>query len=216
MRKCIRVFILLSMMTVATSMPQGCSSGLSNAAVISFDDLPEIDYDISKVPPGYKGITWGTSVKNVSGGGHEFGKWHYRASHNCKVDNPMAHSSPNYVFNLHGVNNLWFSFPEPVKFNGAWFSYLYKPTSAVAVRFRDNQGNVSPWLKLSEKPQFLDADFQGSTTIYVETSGQNKLERDDSWWYAMDDIIYNEPVPPVFIPTREECWTEQRIPDQNR
>jgi hypothetical protein len=162
--------------------------GTTGAAVISFDDLSATRPNA--VPDGYAGLTWGTSNDNNYSASSP-GYWAAYALSTYAT----AKSSPNYVFNVGGVNNLWFAFATPVTFNGAWFSQTNLGSySAEQVRFRDDLGDLSSWLSLSNTPQYLEANFSGAQTIYVERKGQ-LLNNTGSLWFAMDDITYNTQVP---------------------
>lgn len=175
----LRIFLVAMF---AASLPM-----LSRAAVINFDDLPPN----SVVPVDYQGLTWGTSAEDsVPGFNGRFWAWD-------ALDYSTPHSTPNYVFNAFGPNNLWFAFPTPVNFGGAWFAAAATNPGAAAeqVRFHDDLGNVSAWLSLSVVPQFLNASFAGSTTIYVERAGGFSTDLGNARWYTMDDVTYNIPEP---------------------
>jgi len=178
---------------------------VAQATVINFDDLEgygsPVNYDLLTATP-YAGLTWGTSTDDavpghtsVWGTIDETRYWQYSDSH----------SYPVYVFPAWGGNNLAFTFPEPVTFNGAWFA---PPPSDVAgatrVRFWDDQGNRSPWLAVGGPPQYLRADFEGSTTIGIEREGVYSSDPTlgHGLWYTMDDITYNESSP---VPEPASC-----------
>jgi PEP-CTERM motif len=158
------------------------------SAVINFDDLPG-----GPVPVGYMGLTWGTSTDDSVPGDTGYFSVSAVASY------ATPHSGPNYVYDAFGPNNLWFSFPTPVNFVGAWFARAQSIADyqAEQVRVYDDLGNVSAWLDLSVAPAFLEADFAGSTTIYVERRGgvgASAPSLGNGRWYSMDDVTY-EPVP---------------------
>jgi len=157
----------------------GPISALANNIVINFDDLTA-----GAVPTGYQGLTWGTSTDSPSIGGAT-GYWDVTS--NTFFVTP--HSGPNDVHNAYAVDNLWFSFPGPVDFEGAWFSkFNLGGISASQVRFTDNLGHTSAWLDLTTTPQFLSANFVGAATITVERLAPVGISIPN---YAMDDITYD-------------------------
>jgi len=159
-------------------------SAPSFAAVINFDDLPA-----GPVPAGYQGLTWGTSTDDAVPGNVGY----FQVSNNASY--AVAHSGANYVFDAYGPNDLSFSFAAPVDFVGAWFAraQALSDYQAEQVRVHDDLGHVSSWLDLTVAPQFLNADFSGSTTIFVERrggAGVSAPELGNGRWYSMDDITY--------------------------
>ena len=162
----------------------GCLPASVFAVVVNFDDLPN-----GPVPVGYQGLTWGTSSDHAVPG--QTGS--FTVSNSLSYATP--HSAPNYVYNSYGPDNLWFSFAGPVSFSGAWFANAGATPGhkAEEVRFRDDLGNLSAWLNLSDAPQFLDASFSGSTTVYVERRGGvgGSETLGDGRWYTMDDVTYD-------------------------
>jgi len=175
-----RIFIavLAGMMLMA--------AGITNAStVVNFDDLP-----LHPVPSTYAGISWGTSSED----GFLGNTGEFYVENDPFLSPP--HSSPNFVTNIYGVNNLWFKFGSPVTFDGAWFTrlagaYTLPGDIATQVRVRDNLGNTSSWLDLSTTPQYLAANFIGSQTIFIERQGGANT----SQWYTMDDVTYSNTVP---------------------
>ena len=103
-KKIINRLILASLVTLICF-------GLSNATVITFDDLNQ-----GLVPNGYAGLTWGTSTLSRP----------YADSTSFSVYSNLSYatpnSSPNFVINGYGVPDLWFEFSAPVDFKGAWFA----------------------------------------------------------------------------------------------
>ena len=157
-----------------------------DAAVNNFDNLSSTT-DLTGT--GYGGLTWGTSTDDSIPGYTGF----WRVNGNLGYSTP--HSPSNYVLNVVGANNLWFEFPSPVTFYGAWFTrscadYDY---NAAQVRLRDDD-EASGWLILSDTPQFLSANFKNSTTIWVERSGgvggASIFPYGNARWFTMDDITY--------------------------
>lgn len=158
----------------------------ASAIVINFDDIVANPNFV--VISDYQGITWGTSMENSNEG--ETGAWAILAAGSYAI----PQSSPNILVNIYGANNMWFRFPDPVNFVGAWFSQAgvnYCPE----VRFRDDMGHSSAWLQVISTPQYLSADFFGSTQITVER--RDNSNSNNPLWYTMDDVIYNttSPVP---------------------
>lgn len=154
--------------------------GFANAAVISFDELNQ-----GMVPDGYAGLTWGTSILSRP----------YADSTSFSVNSDSGystpHSSPNIVVNGYGVPDLWFEFPAPVSFNGAWFAVPKNNSfAAQKIRFVDDLGQTSSWLELTEATQYLSANFSGSTKIYVQPTLIINGIQTDGGWYTMDDIQY--------------------------
>ena len=166
--------------------------GTAEAAIINFDDLTP---NPAGIPANYAGLTWVTSTDDSVPGETGF------FSANADTNYSTPHSSPNYVVNSFGPNNLSFSFPLPVDFNGAWFAEAFgaiEDYRATQVRFRDDQGNTSAWLDILSTPQFLQANFNGATTIYVERQGGAGTSYPilgNGRWYTMDDVTYNASVP---------------------
>jgi hypothetical protein len=165
--------------------------GSANAAVVNFDDLSGDQYEISGA---YAGLTWGSSDTNSSNGNTG-----YFAAYDSTTY-ATAQSPDNYVFNIRGVDNLWFAFSSPVTFNGAWFA---KPFGAVLgyqatqVRLRDDN-ETSAWFDLSYTPQFFAVNFTNSSTIWVERqggTGGTAFDNNNARWYTMDDVTYNENIP---------------------
>ncbi len=160
--------------------------GTAQATVIGFDDLGSyVD-----VPAGYAGLTWGSSTigarENNTG---VFTTWD-------NAGYATAHSAPNYVFNRFGADKLWFAFPSPVSFDGAWFGTAFGAGNPAAqVRMTDDVGHVSAWLTLSSTPQFLAANFSGSTTIWVERAGP-RSRHVDLWASTL--------LPPRLLSTRKQ------------
>jgi hypothetical protein len=165
-----------------------CTS-YANAAVINFDDIG-LSGGALEVPAGYAGLTWGTSTEDSVLG--NIGSWY--AWDLTSYSAP--HSTNNFVYNSYAPNNLWFSFAGPVAtFNGAWFTRAFGSVSqADQVRVKDDLGNVSAWLDLTDTPQFLAAGFAGSTTIWVERQGSTVVypEFGPARWYTMDDVTYEK------------------------
>jgi hypothetical protein len=156
--------------------------GPVEATVINFDDLPQ-----GLVPNGYAGLTWGTSILSRP----------YADSTSFAVSNNTVnstpHSSPNFVLNGYGVPDLWFEFPSPVSFNGAWFSAPKNNSNAAQkIRFVDNLGHTSNWLTLSDTPQYLAANFTGSKRIYVQPTLMISGSQTNGGWFNMDDILYGD------------------------
>lgn len=160
------------------------------ATVIDFDDLSH-----GLVPVGYAGLTWGTSILARP----DADTTSFHASNNTTYSTP--HSLPNYILNGYGVPDLWFEFPSPVIFNGAWMAFPRNNIfSAQKVRFVDDSGLTSNWLELTDSPQFLEANFYGSKRIYVQPIGRySGVQATGGWggdgwvnggWYTMDDITY--------------------------
>ena len=85
--------------------------------IINFDDITVDNsiYFFTPVPTNYDGITW---VDNFLLKSEVFAVATYN-----EFATPC--SSPNYAYNVAGTDNLWFSFPYPVAFNGAWFAKPY-------------------------------------------------------------------------------------------
>jgi len=160
-----------------------------HATVVNFDDLQPW---LNLTGSGYAGLTWGTSTDHAYPGQTSY--W-ATTSEDSFPTYSEPHSYPVYVYPGYGGDNLWFSFPSPVTFNGAWFASV--PTvqlnAAHRVRLRDDLGNTSDWLELSETPQYLSASFLGTTTVFVERAdGESEPGFDGAKWYTMDDITYNE------------------------
>lgn len=156
--------------------------GISNATVITFDDLNQ-----GLVPSGYSGLTWGTST--LSRPYADFTSFSVYSNQSYAT----ANSSPNFVINGYGVPDLWFEFSGPVDFKGAWFAApLNNNFAAQKVRFTDDLGQTSNWLSLTNTPQYLAADFLGAKTIYVQPAGVFYGIESNGGWYTMDDIIYTE------------------------
>lgn len=164
------------------------------AVVISFDDLiPDTaNGGTDLTGSGYGGLTWGTSSNGTSTG--EAGFW-------SAYDDPSfasAHSGSNYAYNAYGADSLFFSFAAPVQFNGAWFALAQgtvEEFQATQIRLRDDLGHLTNWLTLAENgsASFLDAQFQGATTIWVDRLGgtfdfPGRV-------FTIDDVTYNQPVP---------------------
>jgi len=154
--------------------------GFAYATVISFDDLNQ-----GPVPNSYAGLTWGTSILSRP----------YADSTSFSVDsNPeysTPHSSPNFILNGYGVPELWFEFPAPVSFNGAWFAAPKNNSfAAQKIRFVDDLGHTSNWLELTNTPQYLSANFYGSKKIYVQPTLVFNVNQINGGWYSMDDIQY--------------------------
>ena len=155
-------------------------AAVSQAYVVNFDDLaPFTSLDNTT----YAGVYFGSSSDNATVDAGFFVVYN-------GTDYATPHSGSNYIFDGYGPNNLYFDFGTPVSFQGAWFSSTFglgPEDEATKVRFHDDLGNTSDWLDLSDTPQFLAANFSGSTTVYVERSGGPNA----SQWYAMDDLTYN-------------------------
>jgi hypothetical protein len=155
--------------------------------VISFDDLGK-----GLVPSGHAGLTWGTSTWSKP----------YADSTSFHVNSDQTYaipqSAPNYVLNGYGVPDLWFEFPAPVNFKGAWFaSPTNKTWAAQKVRLVDDLGRASVWLELTDSPQYLEADFDGSRRIYVQPHGVYLGTEADGGWYTLDDITYESIPAPI-------------------
>ncbi len=161
------------------------------AIVINFDDLtPDTLNGGTDITGLYSGLTWGASSDETSTGGEGF--W----TVNDDSSFATAHSGSNFVYNAFGPNNLSFSFDAPVFFNGAWFALAhgaYTEFQATQVRLRDDLGNLSSWLSLSEAPVFLNANFASATTIWVERLGSDF--EFPGRVFTMDDVTYNAPNP---------------------
>jgi len=153
--------------------------GNANASIVTFDDI-----STGQIPSGYAGLTWGTSTIDSYNG--NTGYWSVNSGSYA-----IPHSGSQFVFNTWGPNNLSFSFSSPTLFNGAWFATAGSDPNnqATQVRLSDNLGNVTGWLPLQSAPQFLTANFSGSTTIYVERQGA--ANDSNGAWYTMDDVTYN-------------------------
>ncbi len=160
-------------------------TGAAQAVTVTFDDI-----GTGSVLSSYAGITWGTSSID-SYYGYE-GYWAVAG-----MGYAVPHSSPQMVLNTWGPNDLWFSFSAPVTFNGAWFATAgaNPENRATEVRMRDNLGNTTGWLALQSQPQYLAADFIGSTTIYIERIGGSNPY--NAGWYTMDDVTYNGGAVPI-------------------
>jgi hypothetical protein len=114
------------------------------------------------------------------------------------------HSGQNVAMNNYGANNMWFSFSAPVDFTGAWFGQYWaaawlRPTQ---IRLRDDLGHVTDWMDIVSNPRFLEANFYGATTIWIERQGQEVPfpMMGDERYFFIDDISYNE-INPVPEPT---------------
>lgn len=150
------------------------------ATIINFDDLNQ-----GIVPSGYAGLTWGTSILSRP----------YADSTSFSANNDSGystpHSTPFFIVNGYGVPDLWFEFPAPVIFRGAWFTAAnINKWAAEKIRFIDNLGNISNWQQLTNSPQYLAAMFYGSTKIYVQPSLVFDGNQVIGGWYTMDDIHY--------------------------
>ncbi|MGC8863060.1 MAG: hypothetical protein ACP5R5_09845 [Armatimonadota bacterium] len=163
----------------------GLAVGAATGAVITFEGLTTE----SPVPAGYAGLTWGTSSLDAVPG--TTGYW--------QVRNDSSYATPaspvNYVNNAYGPDQLWFSFPGPTFFNGAWFApaFALPDARATQVRFTDDLGHISPWLDLTPAPQYLAANFPGATTVYVERrGGTDNALFGKARWYTMDDVTYGQ------------------------
>jgi hypothetical protein len=162
--------------------------GINNAVatVINFDDL-----EIGKhVPAGYGGLTWGFTYVDTANG--NMGYW---VTNDPDIPNyAIPHSTPIYVVNAWGGDQLYFRFSSPVFFIGAWFAAPNILTNATQVRFYDDLGHQSNWLDIDLNPQFLSANFSGATTVWVERRGGTPGDN-GSLWFTMDDVTYNAVVP---------------------
>lgn len=160
-------------------------AGVANATVVDFDSLT---WDTNLTGTGYSGITWGTSTDKAEG---YTGSWHTPDSVGYVTPiNGTPHSLPMCVLNWYGPDNLWFEFPTPVYFNGAWFSQA-GINALPDVRFYDNLGNVSGWMTVQNTSKWLNAGFTGSTRIYVERRLAAYPDYKGSEYYLMDDVTYN-------------------------
>ncbi len=165
----------------------------AQAIVITFDDLiPDtLNGGTDLTGSGYAGLTWGTSSDETSTG--EAGFWSVYDDSSYAT----SHSGSNFVYNAFGPNNLSFSFAAPVFFNGAWFALAqgaFTEFQATQIRLRDNLGNLSAWSTLSEAPSFLEANFTGASTIWVERLGSDF--EFPGRVFTMDDIKYNSSTVP--------------------
>lgn len=171
------------------------------ADVINFDDIifPTGVSGMS-IPTNYSGLTWGTVSLASQGWPEVTSEWHVMwNSPDIGYIPAYPESNPNYVYNAYGGIGLWFSFSQPVHFDGAYFmNYfnLYSGTNSAPnpdyVYFRDDLGHQSAQLPLQRTPQFLTADFEGATTISVLFGPQTT----DPRWFAMDDITFNSQTVP--------------------
>lgn len=162
--------------------------GNASATVVNFDDLPA-----GLVPDGYAGLTWGTSTLSQP----------YAESASFSVYGSLTystpHSAPKFILNNYGVPDLWFAFPFPVNFKGAWVAApLNNSLAAQKIRFVDDRGQTTDWLDLTSTPQYLAANFNDSKKIFVQPTGIYAGVPSNGGWYAMDDITYDA----ISTPTR--------------
>jgi hypothetical protein len=98
------------------------------------------------------------------------------------------HSGAEFVTNLSKSSPLPFSFPQPVRFLGAWFSHY----SGTTIQFEAfNAAGVSlgksALLTQTLAPQFLSFDVGGVSKINVIWSGGSNPSMPD---FSMDDVTY--------------------------
>ena len=110
-----------------------------------------------------------------------------------KTANP--HSGEHYAINKWGDTRMSVEFGEPVYFGGAWISGQAAPVLwAAGVRFhgyRDGEKVATgAWLeKLSERGDWLAADFENVTRIEIEA----RPVYQGSGWYGLDDLTFSLP-----------------------
>lgn len=154
--------------------------GPAYATIINFDELNQ-----GLVPNGYAGLAWGASTLSRP----YADSTSFSVSSNTGYSTP--HSSPNFILNGYGVPDLWFEFPSPVSFNGAWFAAPKNNSlAAQKIRFVDDLGETSNWLELTDTPQYLVANFSGATKIYVQPTLIFDGNQINGGWYTIDDIQY--------------------------
>ncbi len=184
-------FISVQVLLIAAILLK--AAGSLSATVINFDDLDQG----AVVPNNYAGLTWGTST--LSRPYADFTSFVV----NGNMDYSTPHSSPNFILNGYGVPDLWFEFPSPANFCGAWLAApKIERFPAQKVRFADDLGQTSVWLELTDTPQYLAANFSGSRKIYVQPAGVypgGSGGLTDGGWYTMDDIAYEYASDPVEV-----------------
>jgi hypothetical protein len=147
------------------------SSG-AECSVITFDDLN--GSPPNAIPSNYQGLTWDSGWNVWTGGGN--------ANYN-------PHSNPNLAY-FNSANDLGFSFPSTVVFDGAWFG---GPSGISTVSFELFLGGVlqstSASLAVAPSPQFLSSGYSGPVDrVEIDLTGTvfNGL-----FDWTVDDITYD-------------------------
>ena len=150
---------------------------VSNQVVLDFEDLYGLN---QQLPTTYAGLIWGQYEGPLS-------YWRYSSFENLPL-NP--HSGVTRLMGWYSM--LYVEFPQPVIFEGAWFSgydygiiQLYGYNGGISV-------GISDVLNPSATPQWLAANFPGPV---------DRVEIHVSHQYAMDDFTYtiNEEVEKTYI-----------------
>jgi hypothetical protein len=154
----------------------------AHATVVGFDDIAAGTHLANVV---YDGILFNTSTQNTIMGNVGFFDVNNDPTYSA------MHSPPHDVYNAWGAQSLSFTFSGPVTFEGAWFSQVDADSTAHQVRFADDKGDVGAWTPISfGTSTWVEANFSGATTIFVERQGAVQISQNDAEWYAMDDITY--------------------------
>jgi hypothetical protein len=134
----------------------------AGTVIVKFDTLVN-----GTLPPGHAGLTWDAD-------------WYVYSANPVEY---QAHSGTQFITNNAQQNAISFSFPQPVTFDGAWFSL--KDSRAATVRFDVyDAANVklgsSATLTEVITPTFLPVGIAGVKKVTV-------VFVDD---FAMDDVTY--------------------------
>ena len=186
------------------------STNVHSQIVVDFEGLSQ-NYGLYGT--NYAGITW--NAEKVIGNIYSaLGVPPYdQLKADYGSDYSVAHSGSNYVANIYGANNLSFTFDNRVNFNGAWFADTHGSDSTTKIRLHDDLGHYSNWLTLGSTPKYLETNFTGSKTIYIERTATNKI----SWngntptysnWYSMDDVTYAEKPKQYAVLTGKKAWAD--------
>jgi hypothetical protein len=173
--------LLLSML-----LSLGISSAISTqAAVITFDDLPATEVDA--IPDGYQGFSWGSSFfDNVA-------YIHKDVEPNSGYENGVV-SGDYAAFNFLGSTSLIkTSGGEAFDFNGAFFTSAWKDNTHLMVTGLLN--NLALFTQTviinTNAPQWFDFNFLGINALELKV--WNYTPNDGNDFYVMDNFTINEP-----------------------
>jgi hypothetical protein len=166
----------------------GISSAISTqAAVITFDDLPATEADA--IPDGYNGFTWGESFfSNVS-----------YINKNTEPNSGYEHGvvSGDYAaFNFLGSTSLIkTSGGETFDFNGASFTSAWKDNTNLMVTGLLNNAVLFTQTVIinTSAAQWFDFNFAGINALELKV--WNYSPNDGNDFYVMDNFTINESAP---------------------